>query len=289
MNRKERLEREQRHRKMNREQVLRNWIDSNRRQLVSFGRAVPAQSSMGEPSTSTPAVGTTAAPISVYIVLLLFALIDPRAIATASDTLLHQPFPSASRALAWPEFKSFVDNDVSLEQFRLNLAEKQDELNQSITAWRNTLESSISGMLPEDTREPDFNVPHFQLKITTVEHDKPIDGLAMDLKKLLRADVVFRGHHTRLHYYPDDFVCTDLNAEQVTYDAEAAKIAKALLNLLGRPDASYLELKTFGRAFQCGRCHSSAEYRTWKDIVRAAFAISTSGANTPGIGCALFS
>jgi hypothetical protein len=194
--------------------------------------------------------------------------------ATASDTLLHQAFPSVSQVLAWPEIESFLDNDVSSEQLTLYIEEKQEELNELIAAWRNTLESSMITMLPEDTRAPDFNVPRFQLKIGAVEHDKPIENLPMDLKKLLRADVVFTCPHMRLHFYPDDFMHTDLSAEQVTYNAEAAKIAKALLNLLGRPDASYLELKTFGRAFQCGRCHSSAVYRTWKDIVSIAFVIS---------------
>ncbi|KAF8600101.1 hypothetical protein BDV93DRAFT_288021 [Ceratobasidium sp. AG-I] len=53
-----------------------------------------------------------------------------------------------------------------------------------------------------------------------------------------------------------------------TFDANHTGIAKALLSALGRPEATYLELKAVGNAFLCGRCYLDRRCKTWKQMIQ---------------------
>lgn len=160
-----------------------------------------------------------------------------------------------------------------MEDFTVKLDDQHNALENLIIGWRSRLEASLVKALPEDTQAPEFNeVPGFTLTTGTGEHVQPISNLQIDLRKLLRADALFTGNGG-LYFYPDDFANTDVDPKKVAYHAKAAKIAKALLNALNRPNASYLELKALGSVFHCGRCNAPPQYMTWKNIVSVQIVI----------------
>jgi hypothetical protein len=180
--------------------------------------------------------------------------------------LLRRAFPSFYQASRFPEFQTLFENDIPQDKFDLEFEEQQIVLSNSIANWRNELEANLVKMLPKNTHPPDFNAPGYTLTIGSEENDQPISSLPVDIQTLLRADATFRLHGT-IYYYPDDFMEASLGFSRPTYGADTAKVAKRLLTMLGRPDASYLEMKAMGRVFQCGRCHSSPESMVWKSLV----------------------
>jgi hypothetical protein len=184
---------------------------------------------------------------------------------------LCQAYPSITDVRMLPEFKAALESDISCRRFDLEFEEQEIVLMQSITNWRNTLESYLIELLPEDTHEPDFNVPGYSLMIGT-DNCRPISDLAVSVQKLLRADTVFREPNTSfLCFYPDDFVRKNSNYYILSYCTESARVAKRLLTEFGRPDASALEMKMMGRVFQCMRCHTPPKVMTWKDIVSTLY------------------
>ncbi|KAB5590866.1 Protein SFI1 [Ceratobasidium theobromae] len=240
LNRKQRLERERGMRRGQRERALETWLGSVRGKLAPFAQATPLASVSGPSEPPIP--------------------------GKADQMILRQPFPGSYEFITWPEVKAFIDDDIPLEQFIDKIEEQRHTLNGLIATWKNSIEARVTEVLPEDTREPDFDSPGFTLVASDGTGQlKPINDLPVDVRKLLRADIMFTVPH--LGFYPDDLMNAYTKADRITYHAEAAKIAKALLGVLGRPDAPYLDMKALGRAFQCGRCYRQSEYLTWKDIV----------------------
>lgn len=163
-----------------------------------------------------------------------------------------------------PEFLEAWKNDMPMDKFELELPKKRLVFEQFITNWRCELETRLISDLPEGTCEPDFNVPGL---ILTTGGGEPITSLPLGIQKLLRADATMLGPHFSVNYFPDDFSDTNRGFSTNGYNPGAASIARALLHALGRPDATYLELKALGCVFQCGRCHASAKNQTWEELV----------------------
>ncbi|KAF8597366.1 hypothetical protein BDV93DRAFT_372572 [Ceratobasidium sp. AG-I] len=107
-----------------------------------------------------------------------------------------------------------------------------------------------------------------------------IKDLPKDMQILLRADTIFRAPYSS--FYPCLFPTTvssgadtsddkRWNAKDVTWDSDASAVAKVLLRRLGRPDATYAEMKALGTNFSCQRC-SEGLPNNWEDIVCALYA-----------------
>lgn len=104
-----------------------------------------------------------------------------------------------------------------------------------------------------------------------------IADLPQDYQTLLRADTVFRT--SQLWFYPGRFPGTIQGIDgalyhggpweptDVTRDDDASDIARALLRRLGRPEATYAEMKALGFGFSCQRC-SEGMPTSWIGIVR---------------------
>lgn len=127
---------------------------------------------------------------------------------------------------------------------------------------------------------------------STVEFTKPdgtttadIRELPEDLQLLLRADVVFKSSRKsgRRHTYPGvvpsalpgfhDYKGSDCHSlgdrwdpEIVSRDDSASAVARALLEWVGRPNATFAEMRVLGATFQCGRCQHLDPY-TWEQLV----------------------
>jgi hypothetical protein len=109
------------------------------------------------------------------------------------------------------------------------------------------------------------------------------DHLSPESLLLLRADTVFSwqkgdapgGQGLGLHYphfieVVDDCPCcgtpADMNLARVYRHEEVEKVTRTLLDSLGMPDIAYIELKTLGAVFLCGRCCDN-KLKTWDEIV----------------------
>ncbi|CAE6437308.1 unnamed protein product [Rhizoctonia solani] len=255
INRDQRLEREQQRRRSARINAIYTWFSTTRDQLPAYARA-----------TSHHAERVAS------IQSLLEATDNWKFPAQDNTTLLRQPFPRASQACLWPEYTALVENDMPHEQFLKYFQEKKSDLQQSITGWTRGLEAKLTIALPGDTQPPTFDASPFTVTVRTSGSTQSVDTLPEDTRKLLRADAVFTTlpvtDYSQPHYYPHSFDHFGGDITKIVYHPHAHKISRALLSVLGIPDAAYLNLKALGKAFRCGRCPQviSVSY-DWKDMV----------------------
>ncbi|KAH7332973.1 hypothetical protein B0J17DRAFT_140736 [Rhizoctonia solani] len=57
------------------------------------------------------------------------------------------------------------------------------------------------------------------------------------------------------------------NLDHIRLYPEAQEVARAILAEMGRPDASYIEMKAVGSNFVCGRCHVT-NHMTWEQLIK---------------------
>jgi hypothetical protein len=149
-----------------------------------------------------------------------------------------------------------------------------------IEDWRNKLELALVEMLPENTQPIDSHGAEFTVMTGTLEKPRSVDCLSVRTRKLLRADALFRIDRAK-GFYPD-IVSDSSEATDIAgifYDAQAGRIAAALLHALGRPNASSVEMQALNQTFLCGRCCNSQRYYSWEEIVRMSLMLASDGSN----------
>ncbi|CAE6487848.1 unnamed protein product [Rhizoctonia solani] len=235
-NKKERLERERNTRENDRYRALRDFWSTAKNQLPSLLQATPRQSDMEVVSLPT---------------------------TIPERNVLHQAFPSFSRAREWPEYTRLKDEDITGADLKLKLEGKQDSLHEFARKWRDQLEEALIKLIPYNADPADFNAPD----LTLTSNASPLDSLPTDTKILLRADVVFKKHiYGSCNFYPSGF--QEFNdSTGLSYDADSSVVATELLHALGRPEATYLEMRSLGRTFQCGRCIGFSELMAWEGLI----------------------
>ncbi|CAE6533312.1 unnamed protein product [Rhizoctonia solani] len=251
INRDQRLERERSQRRGWRRNALYTWINTTLSQLPPFARVEPIKGQHLDegPSNSWSATLGLAGPMT-----------------------LRQAYPISYHVQEWEECKALVDTDVPHEQFLAESEEKQLLLQQWIADWQGRLEKRLIGLLPRNTRLPNFTLSPFNIVVGTSKSVQPISTLPENLQKLLRADAVFSiqasGGESTPYFYPNDFDGARTLVHKACYHTKAGEIAKALLSALGSPDASYLGLAALGQTFRCGGCPpATARKYTWKGII----------------------
>ncbi|CAE6477406.1 unnamed protein product [Rhizoctonia solani] len=247
VNHEERLKREQARRKSARNNAIESWFTTIRGQLSPYARAVPSQSNDLDSELDTT------------------ASID-------KPVIQGQAFPDRWLTCEWSEYKKLVENDIPHEQFLVDFEKTKPEFQRLTVDWRNTLEARLIEMLPSDTCPPDFNATPFTMTVVTGKRAKPMNKLPVDIQKLLRADVIFANssNHERSStwHYPHTYGICGIKFSEMSYNSGAHEVAKALLNVLGLPDASHLGLEAYGKAFRCGRCPQGATVGYyWRDII----------------------
>ncbi|CUA71194.1 putative exocyst complex component sec8 [Neurospora crassa OR74A] [Rhizoctonia solani] len=234
-NRKVRLARERADRRQERNQELREFWNTTKKLLPPLLEAVPQQED----------IEVTSLPSTVV-----------------KDNILHQAFPAFMRMQEWSEYTQLLEEDIPAAELKLKLEDKQDSLNEFIRKWKTQLEEQMIRQLPDHIEPPNFNAPGLSLTSNT----QPVDSLFAGTQMLLRGDVTFKAsEYDYCKFYPDDF--EDLYAtSRISYDINSSAIAADLLRALERPGATYLEMKSLGPVFQCGKCHVR-ELMNWKGLV----------------------
>ncbi|KAG8694082.1 hypothetical protein FRC11_002439 [Ceratobasidium sp. 423] len=132
----------------------------------------------------------------------------------------------------------------------------------------------------------EFVLPEFVATFTNSDGTTTtsLSELSPNLQLLLRADTMFKSiRYSRDHTYPgivpraapfavifggpDELMYGNRwDANIIKRDDETSAIAKELLALVGRPNASTAEMEALGGSFRCGRCNRTLP-DTWSDLV----------------------
>ncbi|KAB5588619.1 DEAD/DEAH-box helicase [Ceratobasidium theobromae] len=203
-------------------------------------------------------------------------------------------FPDLADALKWPVIKELYDEDTNADEMETRFEARKAEISKLIQEWKVNVEAHMANLLRK-AREPD-TIEGEVIKPTLVvaEGDAdPFASISDDVKLLLRADSLF--HIPRpsmtgssmtvagtpliydavilsgyIHSYHNlsmtKSVKQPLDLARFHVYTEAQDVARKLLESMGKPDACYLELRSVGQRFICGRCHDT-EPKTWEEMV----------------------
>ncbi|CAE6451363.1 unnamed protein product [Rhizoctonia solani] len=197
--------------------------------------------------------------------------------AYRTTTATYQPsFPFFSRASRWPVFKKLYKTDELITNMHESFQEKLEDVRAQLAAWQNYIHEYFVNLLDAQSKGLQ--------SATGVDHP----DLSDDLKRLLRADVLFRntsrspnepltydalalhGDMVRSSRYQSTL---DIKSNGLPYLAhiilypEAQEVARMLLADMGIPNASSLEMQTYRLDLVCGRCHD-ARRKSWEELVQ---------------------
>ncbi|KAH7332971.1 hypothetical protein B0J17DRAFT_677073 [Rhizoctonia solani] len=216
----------------------------------------------------------------------------PNPVARLSSTMAtisftyRGPFPDFCHTLDWPLIKDLYETDSTVEEMEARFEEKRQEIEGLVTQWQNRIQSQLVSRL----REGYANQGETVRPIITISNDGPgpLANVSDDLKLLLRADSLFHSTPTlsnlksplsfgtiissaglsgSLSVYSSVIPRPTPNLDNIQWYSEAHEAARELLADMGRPDASYLEMKGVGSVFACGRCHDT-DTRNWEGMVQ---------------------
>ncbi|KDN42434.1 hypothetical protein RSAG8_06751, partial [Rhizoctonia solani AG-8 WAC10335] len=207
-------------------------------------------------------------------------------------------FPAIADVHQWPVIKSLLDADTTADELEQGFNARREEIDAMVIEWRDKLHARLLGFLPKLEGEI--------IRPTLVADDSdPFQGLSDDMKRLLRADSLFSvydwndGPHILnsprhlpytykdilrmsardVHGFSDLVKQVQLPVDRIGPYPASQEVARELMQSIGRPNASYLELgcEVEGRSdfdeessyegeWICGRCIDT-ESKTWQEIV----------------------
>jgi hypothetical protein len=198
-------------------------------------------------------------------------------------------FPDLADALEWPIVKELYENDTDADQMEAQFEERRAEINILIGEWKLKVETHMADLLRQG-RESD-GIKGEVIKPTLIVAEKDTDPFAdvsENVRLLLRADSFF--HPTKATTTGPPLVYDAAVAAGYSYNystvhpmkphkqaldltrfhryEEAQDAARILLETMDKPDACYLELRSVGQRYICGRCHDNSP-KTWEEMVRS--------------------
>ncbi|KAG8721007.1 hypothetical protein FRC09_008628 [Ceratobasidium sp. 395] len=199
------------------------------------------------------------------------------------------PFPKSLLALEWECLKEFDETEMSIEEVEAKLEERKYVISEKVLEWRVLTEQQLVERLGAEFS----NAQDEAVLVVNGDTDLAMQ-LSRNTRLLLRADTLFEqvafdpddeyrfgseapcyyprfiswvddhlhledDHHS---YWRDSGVSPDLYAR----DTKTERVVKLMLQDLGLPDVSYIELKVMGERFMCGRCCDSPP-ESWTSFV----------------------
>ncbi|EUC60909.1 hypothetical protein RSOL_375540 [Rhizoctonia solani AG-3 Rhs1AP] len=185
----------------------------------------------------------------------------------------QEPFPDFNQVSKWPILSKMRETDVSIADMENCFQKQQEDIKEQIAEWQSYIPEYFVELLDAQGKcsQPATGVDH--------------PDLSNDLKRLLRADVLFcnsscfYGPKEPLTY--DDIFSSGLLIPSSGHQSsgglpylgntvlypEAQEVARLLLVDMGIPNASCLEMQAYKSKFACGRCHD-ARLGSWTGLVR---------------------
>ncbi|KAG8767564.1 hypothetical protein FRC12_006170 [Ceratobasidium sp. 428] len=199
------------------------------------------------------------------------------------------PFPKSLSALKWECLKEFDETEMSIEEVEAKLEGRKDVISEKVLEWRALTEQQLVERLG-----PELSNAQDEAVLVIDNNTDLATQLSRNTRLLLRADTVFKQvafdpddkfkipysapcyyprfissvddhlHLRERHYSPwqKKAVSLDLYAR----DTKTERVVKLMLQDLGLPDVSHIELKVMGERFMCGRC-CDYEPDSWTSFV----------------------
>ncbi|CAE6358899.1 unnamed protein product [Rhizoctonia solani] len=192
------------------------------------------------------------------------------------------PFPSFDHTLDWPIVKNLYETDSTVAELEVKFEENRDEIEALVAEWQSRIQVRFMDVLRDG-----YETQSETLRPAIITSNTDLPNVSDDLKFLLRADSLFYqapspnldSPKELLSY--DTFLMKGLNGvvahmsgqprrapdlDNIHWHPEAHEVARQLLADIGKPDATYLEMKTIGRVFACGKCHET-KARNWDEMI----------------------
>lgn len=201
--------------------------------------------------------------------------------------VLHQRiFPAVADLLDRPIIKSLVEADVSIFEMEARFKRHQEEIDVCILEWRLRTERHLANLLRKGRVSDGLEPARASILPVEGSEPDPFGNISADLKLLLRADSLFESASGSnlapvTYYFLVSMLPIDkpLDLTQCKRHAEAQMFARVFLAELGKPNASFLEMKSEGYGFMCARCHSNSILK-WENMVRSQFIFRISVLNS---------
>lgn len=188
--------------------------------------------------------------------------------------------------LEHPIIKNLNETEASLSKMEARFERRRGKIHAHISKWRLQTEGHLAELIRKGREDEGLEEAPDPILPVKKSMPNPFDNISDDLNLLLRADSLFESTRgplaTPLTYSslissPEPSVYALLREQRLDLTrykrhAEAQKSARVLLEAMGIPDASFLELKSVGPGFMCGRCHSDSMY-TWEEMVCPSFIV----------------
>ncbi|CAE6473821.1 unnamed protein product [Rhizoctonia solani] len=202
------------------------------------------------------------------------------------DFTHREPFPDFPHTLDWPLVQNLYETDSSVTEMEATFEENRDEIEALVTEWKDRIQAHFVNLLRDGCKD---QVEVLRPAIVTCDDDLDSPAnISDDLKLILRADSLFYQTRTSdlpkrpISYgsflfleglygshsgYLPAFPRPPPNLDHVHWYPEAHEAARQLLADMGKPDATYPEMKSIGNVFACGRCHED-DRRNWDEMVQ---------------------
>ncbi|KAF8604482.1 hypothetical protein BDV93DRAFT_104735 [Ceratobasidium sp. AG-I] len=203
-------------------------------------------------------------------------------VARIWNKLVLTAFPNLDDALKWPCMKKFVYGEYSRQGTEDRFMARLDQIPAEVQKWDKQVIADLT-LLFQKGQEAKSEVD--SVPLTVGNSTEPTKHLTDDMRRLLRADCVFRAtkHHTLYNvfhdtsrygvstplFYPDMLLTRREEAWNPEYFQpyrEAGQVAKQLLRCLNMEDAAHAQLKLMGVQFICGWC-SDQNPKDWMGII----------------------
>ncbi|QRV72002.1 hypothetical protein RhiJN_00016 [Ceratobasidium sp. AG-Ba] len=264
-NREDRLERERAQRKRERKARLTEYIRDlkSERQLVIDASINPQPTTNSTPTTSDN---------------------------TPPNVLVKHAglFPDIADALEWEEMKQLLEEDLPVEIMATQVEPILPQIAEHATAWIHDIESRLVELIRKGHEEDGLgrDVPDAVFSCPKNPSTDLLQNAGSNMKILLRADSFFESPKTGsrvplvydalvLNSYPppafyhfsvDSQSSKSIDMTKFKRHAAAQRTARMLLAYLGKPNATFLEMRSAGQMYKCGRCHERGNF-TWEEMV----------------------
>ncbi|KAG8755670.1 hypothetical protein FRC12_010814 [Ceratobasidium sp. 428] len=198
--------------------------------------------------------------------------------STASSTIRIKHFdifPNINDALEWNEMKRLYEDDRTIAEMETLVNAHLPEITRRVNKWISDTHEHLVGFLRQGRAHRYIPSPSLS---SSNNSSNLLQNASPNLKILLRADSLFilsnsdsprslvyttlvQNGYSRL-----SFSTLPLNMTKFETHVEAQRVAQMLLKFIGKPDATFLEMRAVGSVYTCGRCHDHTRC-TWEKIV----------------------
>ncbi|KAG8794428.1 hypothetical protein FRC12_024580 [Ceratobasidium sp. 428] len=192
-----------------------------------------------------------------------------------STAELMEPFPQETDISHWDVFRDLVSIKVPTKELPHILKSRTAHIEHSISMWQRKTEAFFASLVRQELLYQAIRVPQVIRDSCFYAFRNPSEDAVI----LLRADSFFcaasgldgyaysYGNTLKLPRSTTDqrFSSPEWQLAAFSLHSRAFHVARALLQEIGRPDASFLELHEI-RRFSCGRCESYS-LLSWEEIV----------------------